>query len=159
MFHIGSPRTREVTDFKDPLLDILCSLSADKIESPITRVVPFFHMPSSLVSRSLVSSSNFSGSCFLFSMLLLNFFTLPRKDLHSFIRSLRIVTLLMLLISLSSIIAVMVASVILSKLLLGWIVISSCLIVLSTSFTFLLMHASLELLLVRVSWLFALTSS
>ena len=72
-------------------------------------------------------------------------------------RSLRIATLLMLLISLSSIIAGMLTSVILSKLLLGWIVISSCLIVLSTLFIFLLMHASLELLLARVSLLFALT--
>ena len=72
-------------------------------------------------------------------------------------RSLRIVTLLMLLISLSSIIVGMLTSVILSKLLLGWIVISSCLIVLSTLFIFLLMHASLELLLARVSLLFVLT--
>ena len=122
------------------LWDILCSLSPDKIESPIIRVVPFFHLPSSRVSRILVSSSNFYASYFLFSMLLLNFCTLSRKDLHSFIRSLRMVTLLMLYIALSSLIAVMLASVMLSKLLLGWVVISSCLIVLSTSFTFLCMH-------------------
>ena len=61
--------------------------------------------------------------------------------LHSFTRSLKMVTLLMLLISLSSLIAAMLASLMLSKLQLRWIVISSCLIVLSTSFTFLLMHS------------------
>ena len=52
----------------------------------------------------------------------------------------------------------MLASLILSKLLLEWIVVSSFLIALSTSFTFLLMDASLELLLARVWWLFALSS-
>ena len=32
--------------------------------SPIIIVAPFFHLPSLLVSRSLVSQSNLSGSCF-----------------------------------------------------------------------------------------------
>ena len=129
MLHIGDPRTWEVTDF---IFYGTCSRSPDKIKSPTIRVVPFFHLPSSRVSTSLVSSSNLSGSCFLFSMFLSNFCALSRKDLHSFIRSLRMVTLLMLLISLSSLMAMMLASLMLPKLLLGWIVISSCLIAFST---------------------------
>ena len=145
--------------FKNLLWDILCSLSPDKIESAIIRVVTFFHLPSSWVLRSLVPSSNLSGSCFVSWMLLLNYCTLSRKYLHSFIRSLRMVTLLILLISFFSLMKVMLASVMLSKLLLWWMVISSCLIVLSTAFTFLVMHALLELSLAMVSWLFPLTSS
>ena len=56
------------------------------------------------------------------------------------------VTLLMLLISFPSLMAAMLVSAMLSKLLLGWIV----LIELSTTFTFLAMHALLELLLAMV---------
>ena len=63
------------------------------------------------------------------------------------------VTLLMLLISFPSLMAAMLVSAMLSKLLLGWIV----LIELSTTFTFLVMHVLLELLLAMVLWLFALT--
>ena len=40
----------------------LVSASPDKIESPSIRVAPFFHLPSSRASRSLVSSSNLSDS-------------------------------------------------------------------------------------------------
>ena len=55
--------------------------------------------------------------------------------------------------SFPSLMAAMLVSAMLSKLLLGWIV----LIELSTTFTFLVMHVLLELLLAMVLWLFALT--
>ena len=55
IFSILAPGKEQT--FNDLLLDILCSLSPDKIKFPIITVVSFFHLTSSSVSISLVSSS------------------------------------------------------------------------------------------------------
>ena len=54
------------------------------IESPIMRVVPFLHYPSSRVLGKIDSPSNFSNSYSLFSMLPLSFCTLLRDNLCFF---------------------------------------------------------------------------